>query len=114
MSRRRGVPRRSSLRLSVVLNWFEKAYKRCLGSVVSSAIEDHRRDPSEVALPTNIGQGIEVDFCGKRIELRKLTRLLSVGDRIRILCDDGVLVAEKVSPTQFKLIQSQTAGELVH
>ena len=113
MHKWRGV-RRSSLRLLAVLNWCKKAYKRCVGSVFSPSVEDHRRDRSEVALPSKVGQGIEVDFYGERIELRKLTKLLSIGDRIRILCDDGVLVAEKVSHTQFKLIQSQTAGELVH
>jgi hypothetical protein len=107
MSKRRGI-RRSSLRLSAVGNWCKKSYKRLLDSV------GHWREPGEVARPTNIGHPLEVDFCGERTELRRLTKLLSIGERVRILCDDGVLVAEKVSDTQFKLIQSQTYGKLVH
>ena len=41
-------------------------------------------------------------------------KVLNIGDRIRVLCDDGVLVAEKISQTQFKLIYAQMLSELVH
>jgi hypothetical protein len=47
------------------------------------------------------------------VELRKFTKTLNIGDRIRVLCDDGLLVAEKVSETQFKVIQTETMAELV-
>jgi hypothetical protein len=39
---------------------------------------------------------------------------LRVGERIQVLCDDGVIVAEKISHTQFKLIHCQAMSELVH
>jgi hypothetical protein len=31
-----------------------------------------------------------------------------------MFCDDGVLVAEKISQTQFKVLYSETTSELVH
>jgi hypothetical protein len=31
-----------------------------------------------------------------------------------VLCDDGVLVAEKISETQFKLIHAEMMTDLVH
>jgi hypothetical protein len=39
---------------------------------------------------------------------------LNIGDRIRLFCDDGVLVAEKVSQTQLRIIQAETVAEGVH
>lgn len=48
------------------------------------------------------------------MELKELTDALRVGDRIRLFCDDGVLLAEKISQTQLKVIQSQSIAELVH
>jgi hypothetical protein len=55
-----------------------------------------------------------VDFAGKPVELREFIKLLRIGDRIRVLCDDGVLVAEKISETQFTLINAQMMTESVH
>jgi len=57
---------------------------------------------------------LNVGFAGKSVELREVTKVLRIGDRIRVLCDDGVLVAEKISETQFKLIHAETMAELVH
>jgi hypothetical protein len=54
-----------------------------------------------------------MDFCGEGVELEEITRLLTVGDRIRVLCDDGVITAEKISETQFKLIDFQMMPKLV-
>ena len=113
MSKQRGI-RRSSVRLSAGLNWCKKIYKRLLDSVVSSTLGGHRSDPGEIERHTNIDHPLDADSCGEAIDLRRLTTLLGIGDRVRILCDDGVLVAEKVSHTQFKLIQSQTPGKFVH
>ena len=62
----------------------------------------------------NINHPLHVDFAEKSVELRELTKVLRIGDRIRVLCDDGVLVAEKISETQFKLIHAETMAELVH
>lgn len=57
---------------------------------------------------------LEVDFCGQRIELGEFIKMLRIGERIRVLCDDGVFVAEKVSLTQFKLIDSKEFSKMVH
>ncbi len=40
--------------------------------------------------------------------------MLTIGDRIRFLCDDGVLVAEKMSQTQFKLVSAESMSKVVH
>jgi len=48
------------------------------------------------------------------MELEEFIQILRIGDRIRVLCDDGVVVAEKISQTQFKLIRCQMMSELVH
>jgi hypothetical protein len=31
-----------------------------------------------------------------------------------VLCDDGVVVAEKISETQFNIIRAETMAEVVH
>jgi hypothetical protein len=74
----------------------------------------HRYDRVEGRQSTMVGHAVQVDFCGERLELKEFTKALNIGDRIRVLCDDGVLVAEKISQTQFKLIQAQMLSELVH
>jgi hypothetical protein len=48
------------------------------------------------------------------VELKEFTKALNIGDRIQVLCDDGVLVAEKISHTQFKFIHAQMLSEFVH
>jgi hypothetical protein len=57
---------------------------------------------------------LHADLAGECVELREFAKKLNIGDRIRVLCDDGVLVAEKVSETQFKLIHAEMIAELVH
>ena len=69
-----------------------------------------RADEFEVSLPKN---PVQVDFCGEPIELREFIKVLSIGDRIRVLCDDGLLVAEKISETQCKVIHSEMMDKLV-
>jgi len=39
-----------------------------------------------------------------RDHVEELVKVLNIGDRIRVLCDDGFIVAEKISQTQFELI----------
>lgn len=48
------------------------------------------------------------------IELKEFINIMRIGDRIRVFCDDGVLVAEKISHTQFKLIDCQRVSGLIH
>jgi hypothetical protein len=48
------------------------------------------------------------------VALPEFIKTLSIGDRIRVFCDDGVVVAEKISQTQFKEIYVEVMAELVH
>jgi TusA-related sulfurtransferase len=48
------------------------------------------------------------------MELEEAVKVLNIGDRIRVLCDDGVVVAEKVSETQFELIHYQMISDSIH
>ena len=48
------------------------------------------------------------------IELKESLKLLSIGDRLRVFCNDGIIVVEKISQTQVKLVHSQAITELVH
>jgi hypothetical protein len=57
---------------------------------------------------------VQIGSCQQLIEFNELTNVLRVGERIQVLCDDGVIVAEKISQTQFKLIHCQAMSELVH
>lgn len=54
---------------------------------------------------------VQVDLAGGLVELKKITEVMRIGDRIRAFCDDGVIEAEKISPTRFKLIYAvETTG----
>jgi hypothetical protein len=62
----------------------------------------------------------EADWC-ERIELEELStdlkgviNKLRIGDRVRVLCDDGVILAEKISEAQFKLIHSLVMSKFIH
>jgi hypothetical protein len=50
----------------------------------------------------------------ENIELKESLKLLRIGDRLRVSCNDGILVVEKISQTQVKLVHSQAITELVH
>ena len=50
----------------------------------------------------------------KLVVVNAAKKTLSIGDRIRVFCDDGVVVAEKISQTQFKEIHVEMMAELVH
>ena len=111
MSKRRGIWG-ISLPLAV-LDWCQKnagRYWRFAGGIVWSITNVRRADEFEVSQPKN---PVQVDFCGERIELKEFIKALSIGDRIRLLCDDGLLVAEKISETQCKVIHSEMMDRLV-
>lgn len=55
-----------------------------------------------------------VSISGDSIELQEFLETLHIGDRLSVLCDDGVLVVEKVSQTQIQVVHSQVMAELVH
>lgn len=70
-----------------------------------------REEQSQVPPPSN---PLHVSFFGNSVELGQLAKALKIGDRVRVHCDDGLLVAEKISETQFQLIDSEPIAGLVH
>jgi hypothetical protein len=116
MSKKLGI-RTVGLLLSAVLNWYKRAagrYRRLARRTAYQLKMVGRRKQFEAAEAMKVSPPFHADFAGSPVELREFTRVLIIGDRIRVLCDDGVLVAEKVSETQFRVIHSQTMAELVH
>ena len=108
---------RINLPFSAALEWCKEIagrYGRPAAGREFSITARRPPDRFEVARPTNVGQTLQVDCCGMRIELKELIKVLSVGDRIQVRCNDGVFAAEKVSDTKFELIHSQALSELVH
>src|ERR1700757_1360737 len=106
-----------SLLLSAMLDWCKRtatSYWQGVRGIVRLMSGGCRSDPSEDVRPVNVGQPSRIDFCGENIELQEILKTLTIGDRIRILCDDGVLVAEKMTQTQFKLVSAQSMSKLVH
>jgi hypothetical protein len=105
------------LSLLAALDWCKRTagrYWPFSAGIVWSITPGHGHDQVEGGQSTQVGGPVQIEFCGERIELKEFTKALNIGDRIRVLCDDGVLVAEKISHTQFKLIHAQTLSELVH
>jgi hypothetical protein len=105
------------LRLSAALDWCKRTagkYRRFAGRIAGQIRIVRQENQFEVAPVMNVSHPSHVDFAGERVEFREFAKVLSIGDRIRVLCDDGVLVAEKISQTQFKVIHAETMTELVH
>ncbi len=101
---------------SAVLEWCKRIvgrYRRFAGGIADQLPIVERENQVTVASVMNVGLPIHVDFAGKRVELREFIKVLSIGDRIRLLCDDGLLVAEKISETQCKVIHSEMVDKLV-
>lgn len=116
MSKRPGTSS-NSLLLPAMLDWCKRtatSYWQGVSRIVRLMRGSCRSNLSEDVRPVNVGQPSRIDFCGEDIELKEILRVLTIGDRIRILCDDGVLVAEKMSQTQFKLVGAQSMSKLVH
>jgi len=110
MSKRRGICGRLPL---AALDWCKKAagrYWRFAGGIIRLITFGRRYDEFAVSQANN---SVQVEFCGESIELREFIKILSIGDRVRLLCDDGLLVAEKISETQYKVIHSVMVDNLV-
>jgi hypothetical protein len=105
------------LSLSAVLDWCKSTagrYRRFARRIADQLRMAGRENQFEVARVMNVSHALYADFGGKRVELGEFIKVMSIGDRLRVLCDDGLLVAEKTSETQFKLIHAETMTELVH
>jgi hypothetical protein len=116
MSTKRGIWA-VGLPLSVVLDWCKRTagrYRRVAGRIADQSRPVGREKRFEVARVMDVSHPLHADLAGECVELREFTKILSIGDRIRVLCDDGVLVAEKISETKFKLIHAEIMAEVIH
>jgi hypothetical protein len=115
MSKKRGIWA-VGVPLSAVLNLCKKTADRCrrfAGRIADQLRMAGQENRLEVARVMNVSHPFQVDFAGKPVELSEFIKVLSIGDRIRLLCDDGLLVAEKISETQCKVIHSEMVDKLV-
>lgn len=70
-----------------------------------------RKNGFAVARPMNSSKTIQLDLAGGLEELKKFAEVMRIGDRVRVFCDDGVVEAEKISHTRFKMIYAvETTG----
>jgi len=116
MSTKRGIWA-VGLPLSVVLDWCKRTvgrYRQVPGKTADQSRLAGRENQFEAARVVNLSHPLYADLAEECVELKEFTKVLSIGDRIRVLCDDGVLVAEKISETQFKVIHAEMMAELVH
>jgi hypothetical protein len=116
MSRKRGT---WAVRgpLSAVLDLCKRVADRCrwfAGRIADQLRMAGRENQLEAVRVVNVNHPLHVDFAGKPVELLEFVKGLGIGDRIRVFCDDGVVVAEKISQTQFKEIHAETMAELIH
>jgi hypothetical protein len=116
MSKKRGIWA-VGVPLSAVPDLCKRAADRCrrfAGRIADQFRVAGRENQLEVARVVNVSNPLHVDFAGKPVALTEFIKTLSIGDRIRVFCDDGVVVAEKISQTQFKEIHVEMMAELVH
>jgi hypothetical protein len=106
----------SGVLLSTVLEGWERAvrvFRRFAVGIAGQSRTIRQENSSAVARPTNDFKMVRVDLRGGIAEFEKFTKAMRIGDRVRAFCDDGVIEAEKVSQTRFKLIYSvETTGPI--
>jgi hypothetical protein len=112
MSKRRGI---WAVRwpLSAALGWWKRTAGR-YWRFAASTMNSRQENQFEIARGTDNSQPLQLNFALELVELKEFAKILNIGDHIRVFCDDGVLVAEKVSQTQFKVLYSETISERVH
>lgn len=103
--------------LSAVLDLCKRAADRCrrfANRIADQFRMARREDRIEVARVLKASHPIQADFTGKAVDLKEFVKTLNIGDRIRVFCDDGIVLAEKISQTQFREINAETMSEMVH
>lgn len=115
MSKRLGIWGPGSL-LSGLLSWFKGTagrYWQFACGIAGRSRKVRLENGFGAARPMNTSKTIQVDFAGGLVEFKEFTEVLRIGDRIRVFCDDGVIEAEKISPSRFKLIYAvETTGPI--
>lgn len=101
--------------LSATVAWCKKIIGQCFRNAdqIDLARASCPENPSDVAVAASAIYPLRIDFGENCMELNELIAVLRVGDRIRLFCDDGLLIAEKVSQTQLKVIHFQTMPALL-
>jgi hypothetical protein len=89
--------------IAAVSDWFKRTAGR-----LRIAGQEKQSQVAQVSCP------VHVNFIGNSVELGQLAKALKIGDRVRVYCNDGLLVAEKISETQFQLIDAQPIAGLVN
>jgi len=98
--------------VSSALGWWRAAGR--YWRFAASTLDGRQENRFETARTANNSEPFQPDFASERVELKEFAAALNIGDRVRMFCDDGVLVAEKISQTQFKVLYSETTSERVH
>lgn len=62
----------------------------------------------------SINDSVRLDARYNGTELAEVAKRLSIGERMRVFCDDGVFLVEKISQTQFELIEWQGISNVVN
>jgi hypothetical protein len=91
-----------------------RVFRRFAAGVVGQSRTIRQENTFAVARPTNDFKTVQVDLRGGIAEFEKFIKAMRIGDRVRAFCDDGVIEAEKVSQTRFKLIYSLETTGLIH
>jgi hypothetical protein len=103
-------------RLSAVLDWWKSTvsrYGRFAGGSADQSRTISQQDTFENASSAHELKMVKIGPDSLEAEFREFTEAMRVGDRIRTFCDDGVIEAEKVSQTQFKLVYLvETTGSI--
>jgi hypothetical protein len=104
------------LRSMVLEGWQRtvRVFRRFAAGVVGQSRTIRQENTFAVARPTNDFKTVQVDLRGGIAEFEKFIKAMRIGDRVRAFCDDGVIEAEKVSQTRFKLIYSLETTGLIH
>jgi hypothetical protein len=107
---------RNGVLLSAVLEGWERTvrvYRRFAVRDVDQSQTIRQDNSFAVARPTNDVKSVQIDLRGGIGEFEEFTKAMRIGDRFRAFCNDGVIEAEKVSQTRFKLIYSvETTGPI--
>ena len=107
----------SSVLLSAVLEGWERTvrvYRRLAVRVVDQSRTIRQENFVAVRRPANDFKTVQIDLGGGIAEFEEFTKAMRIGDRIRAFCNDGMIEAEKVSQTRFKLIHSIEATGTIH
>jgi len=103
------------LRLMVLEVWQRtvSVFQRFAVGVVGQSDTLRKANSSAVARPTSDFKTVEVELRGGIAEFEQFTKAMRIGDRVRAFCTDGVIEAQKVSATRFKVIyEVQTTGPI--